>query len=111
MANLTKAAFKSKYAGIFADNSTRQISEADMRDFKDDIADSFLNDSDVTAVSWGGSWSFPGDEFPNPIKEGTLYVATGNHGELGDPDYVQEGTWFVSIIPNATEYSDFSFKP
>lgn len=46
MAILTKAAFLSKWASLFADNSTRDISETDLRDFRQDIADSFLNRTD-----------------------------------------------------------------
>jgi hypothetical protein len=42
MAQLSKVAFLSKWAGLFADNATRLISEADMRDFRLDIADSFF---------------------------------------------------------------------
>lgn len=43
MAQLTKAAFLSKWAALFADNSTRDISEEDLRDFREDISDSFLS--------------------------------------------------------------------
>lgn len=46
MAQLTKVAFLSKYASLFADNSTRQISEEDLRDFREDISDSFLTIDD-----------------------------------------------------------------
>lgn len=46
MAQLTLDAFLSKWAGLFADNATRDISEEDMRDFREDIADSFLNTLD-----------------------------------------------------------------
>jgi hypothetical protein len=50
MAKLTKSAFLSKYASIFADNSTREISEEDLRDFRLDIADSFLNIADAKSI-------------------------------------------------------------
>lgn len=42
MTQLSKVAFLSKWAGQFADNAVRLISEADMRDFRQDIADSFF---------------------------------------------------------------------
>jgi len=45
MAQYDKSGFESVYqstSGTFADNSTRQITEGDMRQFADDIADSVL---------------------------------------------------------------------
>ncbi|MEY3400443.1 MAG: hypothetical protein RLZZ86_40 [Cyanobacteriota bacterium] len=50
MSQLSKAGFETTYfdtAGTFADNTTRQITEGDMRQFADDIADStlFLDDA------------------------------------------------------------------
>lgn len=50
MTQLSKATFETTYqntSGTFADNTTRQITEGDMRQFADDIADSalFLDDS------------------------------------------------------------------
>lgn len=53
MATLSKTAFEAKYTdnttGIFADNTTQAIGADDMREFADDIADSF-------AVSGGLNW-------------------------------------------------------
>src|SRR5690606_20081384 len=46
MAQLSKSAFLSKWNSLFADNSTRAISEEDLRDFRQDIADSFLSGLD-----------------------------------------------------------------
>ena len=50
MSQLSKATFETTYqnsSGTFADNTTRQITEGDMRQFADDIADStiFLDDA------------------------------------------------------------------
>jgi hypothetical protein len=50
MSQLSKATFETTYqnsSGTFADNTTRQITEADIRQFADDIADStiFLDDA------------------------------------------------------------------
>ena len=42
MAQLSKAAFLSKFNALFADNITRDISEADIREFTLDIKDSCL---------------------------------------------------------------------
>ena len=63
MALLSKATFETTYqnsSGTFADNTTRQITESDMRQFADDIADSalFLDDSYDTIqfiIDGGGS--------------------------------------------------------
>ena len=46
MAQLTKVAFLSKQASLFADNTSRDITEQDLRDFRQDISDSFLTISD-----------------------------------------------------------------
>lgn len=43
MAVLTPASFLSKWNSRFADNSTRDISEGDMREFGEDIKDSFFS--------------------------------------------------------------------
>jgi hypothetical protein len=43
MAQLAGAAFLTKWAGLFADNSTGDISAEDMRDFRQDLVDSFPN--------------------------------------------------------------------
>lgn len=42
MAILTEAGFISKWVSRFADNSTREISESDIREFAEDIKDSFF---------------------------------------------------------------------
>jgi hypothetical protein len=63
MAQLSKSTFETTYQdanGTFADNTTRQITEADMRQFADDIADSalLLDDSYDTIqfiIDGGGS--------------------------------------------------------
>lgn len=46
MAQLSKTAFLSKWATLFADNTTGEISEQDVRDFRQDVSDSFLSISD-----------------------------------------------------------------
>lgn len=63
MAQLSKASFETTYqnsSGTFADNTTRLISEGDLRQFADDIADSalFLDDAYDTIqfiIDGGGS--------------------------------------------------------
>jgi hypothetical protein len=54
MAQLTKAAFLSKYLAIFADNATREITEQDLRDFREDLSDSslFLDDNFIDEDSF-----------------------------------------------------------
>jgi hypothetical protein len=43
MAQLNQANFLSKWAALFADNTTGDISALDQRDFRQDISDSFIN--------------------------------------------------------------------
>jgi hypothetical protein len=53
MAQLDKATFVSKWTALFADNTTRDISEEYQRNFMQDIADSLFNliDDNDTSVS------------------------------------------------------------
>jgi hypothetical protein len=76
MATLNKAAFEAKYGSsgtIFPDNTTGDISEGDMRDFGQDIADSLYN------VSVSGALTFLVIEIGdwNMDSAGTVTV---NHG-------------------------------
>lgn len=59
MSKLTKAQFLEKYAILFADNSTRNITESVMRSFCQDLADStefsFGSELDIELVVTSGS--------------------------------------------------------
>lgn len=73
MSQLSKATFETTYqdySGTFATNTTRQITEADMRQFADDIADSalFLDDA----------W----DSLQFVIDGGGSAITTGIKGDL-----------------------------
>lgn len=91
---------------IFADNTTQQISEADMRDFGEAIADSFGNILSLGTVSFA-LWN--GVAFPTPTAT-TIYVVTADHGTLGDPDYVPANAWMIGPA-GATVFADFYIKP
>jgi hypothetical protein len=76
MATLNKAAFEAKYGSsgtIFPDNTTGDISEGDMRDFGQDIADSLYN------VSVSGALTFKVIEIGDWDMDdvGAIYVAHG----------------------------------
>lgn len=99
--------FIAKWALIFADNTTQQISEADMRDFSVDIADSFgniLGEGTVKFVIWDGTGSLP-----TPTVT-TLYVLTGDHETFGHPDFIPSGAWAIAQA-GATVIGDFYIKP
>lgn len=49
MTQLSRASFVSKWNGRFADNITREIEEEDLREFVEDVKDSFFNITDYTA--------------------------------------------------------------
>ena len=82
MAIRTKTEFKALYGTsgtLFPDNTTGAISEADVRAFGEDIADSFSNDH------YRGAYDLSGN----------LYPASGGTGAGGIPaagDY-----WYVSV--------------
>lgn len=52
-------------------------------------------------------WSFPSGAFPTSAN--VLYIATADHGSIGDPDYVAQGTWFIATT-TPSGYSDFNYK-
>ena len=53
------------------------------------------------------NWSFPAGAFPTSAN--VLYIATADHGVIGDPDYVAEGTWFIATSA-PSGYSSFKYK-
>lgn len=63
-----------------------------------------------SSIIWGGSWPWTGGNFPTSTKQGTLYVASGDHGDPGDPDYVADGTWMISKVDGANEFSEYYYK-
>lgn len=71
MSELTKANFETTYAnssGTFATNTTRAISEADMRQFADDIADSVqFKDFDLSEVIISSASVLTGNASPVTI--------------------------------------------
>lgn len=69
MATLSKAAFLVKWAdvlGTFADNTTRQISEGNLREFSEDIADSLFGVTQAGSVTFAtidiGDWDMDTDD-------------------------------------------------
>jgi hypothetical protein len=52
-------------------------------------------------------WSFPAGAFP--ASANVLYIATADHGTIGDPDYVPAGTWFIATS-TPSGYADFNYK-
>jgi hypothetical protein len=57
----------------------------------------------------GGDWAFPANAFPSPSRGGVVYVATADHGDPGDGDYVAEGTWFMSKSTPGNTFNDFHY--
>lgn len=69
-----------------------------------DIADLVTPSSSLTVTNW----NFPAGAFPT--SDGALYIATADHGVIGDVDYVPTGTWFVANTATPSGYSDFNYK-
>ena len=106
MAKLSVVNFVSKWALRFADNTSQQISEADMREFSVDISDSFGNIEDSGSMAFA-TWN--GASFPTPDVD-TIYMVTADHGSLGDADYVPAGAWMIGPA-GATVFANFYIKP
>lgn len=99
MAQLSKAAFLSKWDTLFADNSTRQISEADMRDFRQDIADSFsLVGGAITASTAGGTITLDFNGLPDVLFVGSASFATAKDIALAN----NSNALFMSFVFNVT---------
>lgn len=72
----------------------------------EDIADLIGN------PSFGGAHTFTGaGTFPTASIAGKLYIATNDHGVPGDADYVSSGSWMLSKIAGANEFSEYYIKP
>jgi hypothetical protein len=113
MAQYNVANFKTLYGSsgtVFPDNTTGEISEGDMRQFGEDIADSFGNLLTSPPIRYGGTWAFPAGAFPVAANAGTLYITTAAKGAIGDADYVPSGAWLISTINGASSFSDYSYK-
>jgi hypothetical protein len=96
-------------SGTEAENSPTIIRPDDYADTTNEkVWKLALSGSD--AMKWGGAWSFPSGAFPTSTFAGTFYVAIADHGTLGDADYVQSGTWFVSNIDGASAYSGYYYN-
>ncbi|MBC6988555.1 hypothetical protein [Hymenobacter sp. BT491] len=75
---MTRAEFAAKYESIFADNEYQNITEATFRDFKDDIAQTFLSDVIVPGgTSANRLFAFTGTaQQPQPVEKDNFYLVT-----------------------------------
>lgn len=104
MAALSTVAFLAKWASLFADNGSRDISEEDVRDFRQDVADSFLNSVDRNVANalvdcgnydastnlWPDTGTAIGSASDTTIKRGDFfYISVA--GTLGG-NFVDVGT-------------------
>lgn len=108
MAQLNAVNFKAKFDALFADNTTGEISEADLRTFVLDLCDSFFNNVDsatkLKVTTWNGA-SFP------TATEPTVYILTADHGSPEDADYIPAGAWAIALTAGVTTYSSLYIKP
>lgn len=110
MAALSTTAFLAKWATLFANNSSRDISEEDVRDFRQDIADSFMNvvDRSITgAIVLLADYDASTDLFPDTgvgsssdgsIKKGDAFPVSvaGSPGGF----FIDAGAWLVAKVDN-----------
>lgn len=92
MASLATAAFLSKYAdvttGIFKDNTTRDISEGDLREFVTDLKDSYFNvvSDTTTSINEGAKLFYTDARAKFAVFTGTLvgavFTATLTDGRI-----------------------------
>lgn len=113
MAQLTKAAFLSKWATLFADNSSREIGEEDMRDFRQDIADSFLAFDTTTYAPFVliGNVDLSGDALPTTggsgiggtiVKGNSFRVSVGTTSGIGGTLFIDPNTEIIALQDNPT---------
>lgn len=41
----------------------------------------------------------------------TLYILTGDHDTIGDPEYIPDGAWAIAATAGVTTYSSLYIKP
>lgn len=114
MATYNDANLKTLYGAAgsqFPTNTTGLITAVVMRQFGEDLIDSMGTMLSHPMIRFGGTWAFPSGAFPIAANAGTLYIASADKGSPVDPDYVQAGTWFISLVNGANTYAQYSFKP
>lgn len=113
MAQLNGANFLSKWAGLFADNTTGDISAEDMRDFRQDLVDSFpnfLDDAyDAFTVTAGGTNTYTATLSPAITAYSSTHryfvkftnantgAATLNLNSLGAKSIVKNGSLALEV--------------
>lgn len=105
MAQLTAQQFIQKYIGIFADNTTGQIGEGDLRDFAQDIADSFGSAADFEQLSlaWAADITYNTTDTIYAEAHDRLYKSKVDNN-LGhqppsapDVDGIYQDAWWLEI--------------
>lgn len=91
--------------GLFRAGQNRGIGSDDYRAFVTDLVSTFA----TGAVDW--TFADNSNNFPTASVQGQLYVALDDHGSPGDADYVQAGTWMLSKVAGANEFSEYYMKP
>jgi hypothetical protein len=102
MAILSKASFESKWTTLFADNATRDISEADMRAFMQDISDTFFNITSSTVDFVGVTRSSAASLL---LTDPARYVHTGAGADWDMPagsGPITGSPYVISCDPAAT---------
>lgn len=115
MAQLTKAAFDTKYvdpAGTFAVNNTRQIEEEDFQEFSEDTKDSamFMNDNllDEDDFASDSATAAPTQQSTAAYVASQIAAAAGIVPDSGSEPalkykVVSIGDWDMTVVPPGTK--------
>lgn len=100
MAIYSKTNLKALYDTTFADNTTEEISEGDLRQFKDDVIDSI--------GYWQGAWDWStnSNALPTAWPVGGYGYSSSDRYTIGNPNYAPARSRILRIGPGATE-ADF----
>jgi hypothetical protein len=66
-------------------------------------------DSKISLKSW--DFGANGDAFPTSDAPTLYMVINGDHGILGDADYVPDKAWMVCLAAGASTFADYTIKP
>lgn len=75
------------------------------------VATLFTNivDSKISLKQW--DFAANGNSFPTSDAPTLYIVVNGDHGVLGDADYVADRSWMVCLGSGASTFADYIIKP
>lgn len=68
-----------------------------------------LEDMLDSTLVYAGTWNHA-TQWPTALKKGIYYERVGDFGAPGDPVYIPDGAWIISIVDGANDFSGYTIK-